>query len=203
VIVSDVYKELQETNDELIYNLIVNVVNRKMSTDSYSLAKHVIETNIDILAGPIDTFVHSIFTVRTDPTDELSEETYSLVFELYRIHSDLVLKSIGLLSDEMNSQVTDRRAKSCMLVGRISSQSDNIILKDFPQLMTEYFASARDENVEVRKQIGYTSCKLLKNAELESDLLLKLQTHLVDLLRDSEVSVRQKIVDKLGEKILK
>lgn len=56
---------------------------------------------------------------------------------MYRIHSDLVLKSIGLLSDEMNSQVPDRRAKSCMLVGRIASQSDNIILKDFPQLMTE------------------------------------------------------------------
>lgn len=50
-----------------------------MNTDSYSLAKHVIETNLDILAAPIDTFVHSIFTVRTDPTDELSEETYSLV----------------------------------------------------------------------------------------------------------------------------
>lgn len=73
---------------------------------------------------------------------------------MYRIHSDLVLKSVGLLSDEMNSQVADRRAKSCMLVGRIASTSDNIILKDFPQLMTEYFASARDEQPEVRKQIG-------------------------------------------------
>jgi len=55
----------------------------------------------------------------------------------------------------------------------------------------------------VRKQIGYTSCKLIKNADLESDLLLNLQTHLVDLLRDSDLAVRQKIVDKLGEKILK
>jgi hypothetical protein len=137
VIVGDVYKEMQETNDELIYNLIVNVVNRKTNMNSYLLAKHVIESNIDILSGPIDTFVHSIFTSRTDPTDELSEETYSLMFELYRIHPDLVLKSVTLLSDEMNSQVTDRRSKSCMLVGKIASQTDNIILKDFPALMTE------------------------------------------------------------------
>jgi hypothetical protein len=38
---------------------------------------------------------------------------------------------------------------------------------------------------------------------MESDLLQNLQTHLVDLLRDTEVAVRQKIVDKLGEKIIK
>lgn len=155
------------------------------------------------MAGPIDTFVHSIFTVRTDPTDELSEETYSLVFELYKVHSDLVLKSITLLADEMTSQVTDRRSKSCMLVGRIASQTDNIILKDFPQLMTEYFQSSKDEHADVRRQVAYTCCKLMKNAHKDSDMLLNIQTTLVELLRDSDTLVRQNVVDKLGDKIIK
>jgi hypothetical protein len=55
----------------------------------------------------------------------------------------------------------------------------------------------------VRRQIAYTSCKLIKNADKDSDLLLNIQTTLVELLRDSDTLVRQNVVDKLGDKIVK
>lgn len=90
-----------------------------------------------------------------------------------------------------------------MLVGRIASQTDNIILKDFPQLMTEYFQSSKDEHADVRRQVAYTCCKLMKNADKDSDMLLNIQTTLVELLRDSDTLVRQNVVDKLGDKIIK
>lgn len=55
----------------------------------------------------------------------------------------------------------------------------------------------------MRRQIASTSCKLIKNASADSDLLLNIQTNLVELLRDSDTLVRQNIVDKLGDKIVK
>jgi plasmid maintenance system antidote protein VapI len=55
----------------------------------------------------------------------------------------------------------------------------------------------------VRRQIASTACKLVKNAGADSDLLLNIQTNLVELLRDSDTLVRQNVVDKLGDKIVK
>jgi len=55
---------------------------------------------IDVIATPINKFVSSVFTDKTSPSDELSEETYQLVYELFKVSPELILASLKLLSVE-------------------------------------------------------------------------------------------------------
>lgn len=90
----------------------------------------IIKKCLDLLISPINQFVTAVFTLKTDAMDELSDETYNLVYELFKINPELVTNTLKIMGDELNSPVVDRRVRSCQIVGRMTSKRDTIILKD-------------------------------------------------------------------------
>lgn len=72
-------EEALELTEDVIYAVIINITKAKEQVVAHRLCVNVLKRCQDLLSTPINNYVYSIFTQKTDITDELSEEAYSLV----------------------------------------------------------------------------------------------------------------------------
>lgn len=135
--------------------------------------------------------------------DELSDETYNLVYELFKINPELVTNTLKIMGDELNSPVVDRRVRSCQIVGRMTSKRDTIILKDYMPLFNEYLARFMDKRVEVRMVAIETACKIIKNLDEGCEMYTLVIENLKQSNLDIEPKVREHFVRYLTDRITK
>jgi sister-chromatid-cohesion protein PDS5 len=86
-------------------------------------------------------------------TPELSEEIYSLIFELYKISPSLLTAVIPSLTMQLRVEDEDIRIKATNLLGKLYSSDSHDYIKDFQKDFKEFLNRLNDLCPTVRLEM--------------------------------------------------
>lgn len=133
---------------------------------AYRMAASVLSSTGAIIEKPFTRMVQSIL-IGTNKSfherqSELSEEIYSIIFELHKISPEMLLGVIPFLTMQLTVEEEEIRSKAVKLLGKLYSSEYHDYTKEFPKDFKDYLGRLNDLSSNIRNELIDTTIYLLK-----------------------------------------
>jgi hypothetical protein len=184
--------------DCMLINLVPSLRDQR-NDEVYKMTAVVIRSTVDALMDPISTFLHSLLngSACLDGTfqTELSEKKHlhSLIYEMHKVHENLMLKLIPNLSDMLGAEELEERKSITNLLGRIFSSPKGNALKHVA-CFDNWLARFNDIDKEVRMLMIGIGAKVARN---RPETFPKITANMLNMLIDQDSEVRDCAINDL------
>ena len=188
---------------------------------AFKLMSRILRATTEIISNPISTLINTILigtsTRSYEISSELSENIYSLLFELHKISPPLLIKIIPNLCLQLQIDEEDIRLKAVKLLGRLFSSQFADYGEDFARNYKEFTGRFVDLSLNIRIEMVETAAFIIRRKpslrKLAEGKINRLISSLYNMLmigdfllegmcqrlRDNEADVRIKSLQNLIE----
>jgi sister-chromatid-cohesion protein PDS5 len=200
-IMHECLEEAQDVRPEVLQLLLTALLpaSKAENVAAYRVCQHVLKQASAAVQGAVGDALNRILVGASSGlgdqlTSELDEHIYSLIYEVHKISTGLLLRILPNICVHLQSEEIDIRLKAVKLLGRLFYSPHAEYGEDFSRNFKDYLGRFVDVSAEVRLEMVVSGGLIMKR---KPHLRRMAEACLVKRLRDGEWEIRQAALSNL------
>jgi sister-chromatid-cohesion protein PDS5 len=201
-IMHECLEEAQDVRPEVLQLLLTALLPSSKADNiaAYRVCQHVLKQASPAVQGAVGDALNRILVGTSSGvggdhlTSELDEHIYSLIYEVHKISTGLLLRILPNICVHLQSEELDIRLKAVKLLGRLFYSPHAEYGEDFSRNFKDYLGRFVDVSAEVRLEMVVSGGLIMKR---KPHLRRMTEECMTKRLRDSEWEIRQAALSNL------